>query len=155
LRRLLRFDEKLGTVCRHETSRLRTFLKAIGALVNFMAISLQSAFDKTAFGLLAAMAPMTSLAAKPTATPLPVVVPPPVAVTAIEPWAATPGASVEWTLTGKDIAEARAIWSTPELSMEPVPLQKGRSGQAMFKVTAPAATPHFHRGGRATTRFAA
>jgi hypothetical protein len=64
-----------------------------------------------------------------------------VVVTTIEPWAAMPGATVEWTLTGKDVGEAQAIWSSPEVSIEPASAPKASSTRAMFEVTAPASTP--------------
>jgi hypothetical protein len=108
-----------------------------------MTFTLQNAPGQTVCGFLAVLALTASMEveAKPPAKPADVVVPPPVVVSAIEPWAATPGATVEWTLTGKDLAEARMIWSAPDISMEPALAQGTKSGKAIFKVTAPAGAP--------------
>lgn len=119
-------------------------MKSVDGFVNFMAFPLQSAPDQAASGILAVLvvlAPGAALAAKPSATPAPLTVPPPVVVISIEPWAAMPGGAVGWTLTGKDVAEAQAIWSSPEVSIEPASAPKASSAHATFMVTVPASTP--------------
>jgi len=105
-----------------------------------MTFPLKNASGKTVCGFFAALALTAGgvVEAKSPVKPVDVVVPPPVVVSAIEPWAAVPGATVEWTLTGKDLAEARVIWSEPGISIEPVPTPGMKSGKGIFKVTAPA-----------------
>jgi hypothetical protein len=108
-----------------------------------MTFPLRNASGQTVCGFLAVLGLTASVevAAKPPAKPPDIVVPPPVVVTTIEPWAAMPGATVEWTLTGKDVGAARMIWSTPDISMEPAPAQVAKSSHAVFKVSTPANAP--------------